>query len=751
MIAKSRLDRIETIFDDAAARGRNVLLEPEAYDVLSLLSLSAPRHVYIRSGAPLTFSAAGSFHGKDAVVKVASSKHLHKTDSGGVAIVGKNRGEITAALDRMFKKFPEAEGVLIAEFVEYGGSSLGHELILGARHDEAFGPVLSFGPGGTGVEELTEALKAGLSPAIAECGRLGSLGARDFLSNAWIWRYLSGGVRGSRRLVTDEEMEKWLRAFAEVMRAFSDGNKRKWTIEELEVNPLVVSGGRLSALDCLLRFRPAADGKRRARRPLDSIRRLMNPRHAAFVGVGGPAHVGRIILNNVVSEGFDIKNLHVIKEGVDAVDGVPCVPSISELPHKVDMLVMSTSSAAVPQLLREAAQSGKVEGAVIISGGMGEKAGTESLQDAAREVIRDARAKGSGFVAVGGNSLGIISAPAKLNTFFIPPYKMEPRRPPAGRTADTAFISQSGAFIISAMSRLDWFAPLYAVSAGNQLDATIADYTECVLNDPKVKVIVLYIEGFMEGDGERLTTLIRRARRLGKTVICYKAGRTPTGRQAVRGHTASIAGEYPTARAALSTAGAVVVESFDDFDDVLKLACAFSELKGKGRRTYFITNAGFESAGMADSLGPRGTLRPAAIGRALRTKLKKTLAAHKLDKLVDPHNPLDLTPMAGDDAYCELLEHVLTDKAVDAVILSAVPLTPAMQTLPPGKEHPEDLAASLIPRLGKAFKRCGKPIVFCVSSGALYDDYVRAAEAQGLPVLRNADRAARALARYLQT
>ncbi len=189
------------------------------------------------------------------VIKIVSSKTLHKTESGGVKIIAKNLNEIEKTVAAMAKKFPEAEGLMLCEFIEHASFSLGEELMLGARADDSFGPIISFGVGGTNAEDLTKSLKTGLVPSIMPIALAHNRGVwDDFLEKSWIWRYAAGKVRGGKRLCADGEIIKWFESFAYVMKHFSDNGSSKWAISEFEVNPLCVSKGGIVALDGVLRF-----------------------------------------------------------------------------------------------------------------------------------------------------------------------------------------------------------------------------------------------------------------------------------------------------------------------------------------------------------------------------------------------------------------------------------------------------------------------------------------------------------------
>jgi acyl-CoA synthetase (NDP forming) len=741
------MTEIESLLTQAAQEGRWALSEIEVYDVLDHLGLATPKRFLARiqdiplPAAELKDSLA-ALPGEQVVLKVSSSQTLHKTESGGVKVCTK--AGAAARLSEMKSKFKDADGILVSEFVPHAVFALGQELMLGARADQAFGPILTLGIGGTDAEGLTAALKPGFSPAIAAV-RLaaGGGGWQGFLDRAWIWRYVSGDVRGGKRLAEDAAILRWLEGFRTLLERFSDGGPGPWAIEEVEVNPLAVCAERIVALDGVLRFRKARTGIRDFPSP-KAIWSLLKPAAVAVAGVSEKKmNMGRIILDNVIAAGFDRERLFVLKDCARKIDGAKCFKSPSDFPEPVDMLVVAVPSPEVPGMLRQAAESGKVRGVALISGGMGEKAGSEKVKDEVLGVIAEGRRKNPDFAVSGGNSLGIVSVPARVNTFFIPKKKLVIGVEENPAHARTAFISQSGAFVISVVSKMEWLKPAYCVTVGNQMDVTVCDYVEQVVEDETVKVVLVYLEGLQAEDGLKLARAVARARSSGKTVIVYKAGRTPAGAKAVMGHTASIAGDVVAARAILGGAGALVAENFDHFEELAQMNC-FCHGRSPGRgRIFALSNAGFETAGMADNILPQGPVSAAAPDGPLQRRLAGILKKHKLDSIVDVRNPLDLTPMAPDAPWIEVAAAVLRSPLVDCLVAAGVPLTPAMKTLPE-----EGLADSFPAKLGELAKASGKPVVCSVACGSLYEPYVAEARRRGLPVFRSADRALRAMAAF---
>ncbi|HAT72101.1 MAG TPA: hypothetical protein DCS63_04725 [Elusimicrobia bacterium] len=746
-------DAVEKILARAGAQDRSSLTEPEVYEVMELAGLAVPKYIVLpaESLAPAAAAAAivSRLAGDKVVLKVVSSKTLHKTESGGVKVPANTAEALEEALKNMAAKFPEAEAFMAVEFLPHSAFALGEELLLGARADEAFGPVITLGPGGTNAEGLIKSLRPGLAPSVIPVDLAFNAGAWEaFLTGSWVWAYVSGGVRGGRRLAQNGEMVKWLEGFAHLMRHFRDGGSSDWAIEEFEVNPLAAAKGHLTALDGVLRFRKARKTAPRVKPSPKGVAGLLHTASAAVVGVSEKKmNMARIILNNIIKAGFPKERTYVIKEGAAEIDGVKCFASPAELPETVDMYVVAVPSPEVPGVLAEAGDSGKVNGVVLISGGMGEKAGSEDIGKAVVEAIAKAREKNPDFVLSGGNSLGIVLNDAKINTLFIPEYKMTYPLGTNPYNARTAFVSQSGAFVISALSKMPWLKPAYCVTVGNQQDVTVPDYVERLADEEDLKVILVYMEGFKPGDGLALARVIEKARGKGKQVVLYKAGRTAVGQKAVMGHTASIAGDYLVTRLIMERAGALVAETFDDFNGLAAMACSFAGLEIKHGNTFFLSNAGFEAAGMADGVAGRIT---ADMGPELAASMAKTLKEFKLDSIVDAKNPLDITPMASDDAIGGVIKAALASEEFSAALVSMVPLTPAMNTLPKGAAWPDDLERSFLKGAAVAARAAGKPLIFCVAAGNIYEPYCAYAQSLGLPVFRSSDRAVKIYAQYLE-
>lgn len=749
----------------AKAEGRDALTDLEGLSLLAAMGLEVPYFKLAKGHAEARAAAAEAVAGgaRKLVVKVASPDILHKTEVGGVAILDAAMADdlpaaVEAAVGDMERRFADkrVEGYTVNEFIAYE-PRIGHEMIVGCRFAPDFGPVVSFGPGGIFAERLAGAFKPGaanafFSPVTSDRALIeGSLDENEVCVLA------SKGLRNTKPAIPFARIVDVVEAFTKAAPVFAAAG-----ILEFEVNPFVIAAGaegpRLVALDVLGKIgdlgsagadlRVDSDGRvynfAQARRPVSGLGRLLVPRSAAVIGVSEKGmNNGRIILNNLLRNGFEKSRLYVVKPGLAELDGCVCVPDVASLPEKVDLFVLVIPAAQAAATIAELAELDRAASIIVIPGGLEEKGGTEAIVARMREALAASRTtEGGGPLINGGNCLGIRSVPGKYNTLFIPEYKLPM---PKGEVAPVAVISQSGAFAICRVSKHPGLNPKYLVTCGNQMDVTVGDWLEYMAADRGIEVFAVYVEGFKPLDGEKLLRTVRAIVASGRTVIFYRAGRTAAGAAASASHTASIAGDWPVTRALLEGAGAVVAHSLDAFDDALT---TFSLLRGKRKpagdrapRLGAMSNAGFECVAFADNLGD---MELASFSAGTGPKLEAIFAGARIGEIVDVHNPVDLTPMAGDEAYEATFRTVLDDPNVDCGIVGIVPLTVAMNTLAADPAvHGEDVSRedSTAARFGKLIRESAKPWVAVVDSGTPYDPLARELEARGVPTFRTADRA----------
>ena len=157
------------------------LSEPEAKALLADVGVRVTRERRVRSAAEA--GEAADTIGYPVVLKGVSKTVVHKSDAGLVRLDLRNRRVVETAfmevLSTLKRLDPAAEECLVAEMV-----SGGLELILGAKHDPQFGPVVIVGAGGVLVE-LIKDVELTLAPLSADT-------AKAMLERSRVWPLLQG-------------------------------------------------------------------------------------------------------------------------------------------------------------------------------------------------------------------------------------------------------------------------------------------------------------------------------------------------------------------------------------------------------------------------------------------------------------------------------------------------------------------------------------------------------------------------------
>jgi len=839
-----KLEDIQRLFDRAAYEKRSYLFEYEVYELIRLIGGETPlKYHFLDKDGRLDDEMISGIPGEKVIIKIVSPYIVHKSDVGGVKIANKTRMDILSAIRSMMYEVPEKQsamlmktiiqnrqvalhcheeldqaihhqelnsnrhndelskgvdheelvkqihndirGVMICEFLPADGSDFGNELLVSLRRTREFGMILTAGLGGTNTELYAQRFRQGEAVVSASTEMVTSESFFSLYKKTISFDKLTGVGRGEKRKVTDEQLKECFAALIKLANHFSPLNPdAPYVIEELEINPFAFYRYLMIPLDGLCHF--SMPTPLPPPRPIDNIDKLLHPESIAIIGVSAKSiNPGRIILHNIIANGFNRSKLFIIHNGINRdksvksadstsasfeIEGVPTIASIGELKEqneKVDLFILAVGADMVEGLVDEIILNDTANSVIMISGGVGEVAGSEEKGMAIEQKIRAAngritsstgRSRGADGeedlcpLFLGGNSLGVLSNPGRYDALFIPEEKLPRSR--GNYTRHTAFISQSGAYMITRMSKLSFMDPAYAISIGNQMDLTAGDIMRHfnTLND--ITTIASYMEGFKDLDGLKFARAVRDAVRKGKEILFYKAGRTAEGKTATSGHTASLAGDYVVCRSCISEAGAMVAETFTEFEGLVRLSCALHNKEIRANRLAAISNAGYESVGIADNiLGDDFQFEMAKFSEKTRRAIKGALEKNRLTTLVDIKNPMDVTPMAGEDLYESTIEAFLNDPHVDVVVAAIVPLTPVIETLlVKGEGEPGNKSLSeksIIKRISRLAASYSKPVIMVVDSGELYDPLAMALQNEGVAVFRSADQAVYLLGKYI--
>ncbi len=237
---KVNTKQVRNFIDECFKRQTPLLTEVEAKAILSAYGI--PVNLTVTASSAAAAAAAAKKLGFPVVAKIHSPEISHKSDVDGVRAFLKSEEEVAAAFEDIVNRAraarPEARifGVTIQTQVEK--SPL--ELILGAKKDPQFGPLLLFGLGGVLAEVLQES-SVDLPP-------LNLLLARRLMERTRIYKILKG-----YRNIPPANLDLFEEVLVRLSQLVADFPE----ILELDINPLLVSNGRPVGVDARILLEPS--------------------------------------------------------------------------------------------------------------------------------------------------------------------------------------------------------------------------------------------------------------------------------------------------------------------------------------------------------------------------------------------------------------------------------------------------------------------------------------------------------------
>ncbi len=373
--------------------------------------------------------------------------------------------------------------------------------------------------------------------------------------------------------------------------------------------------------------------------------------------------------------------------------------------------ILLNGKAAVDALAACGRRGVKV--ASILAGGFADAgAAGASMQDDLVRIVRE-----TGVRLVGPNSIGTVSTDPAVALTANAAFAVDKLR-----AGSWGLVSQSGSLIGALLSRADargiGFSRL--ISVGNEVDLAVGEIADLLVDDPKTKAILLFMETLRDGD--RLARAARRAHAAGKPVIAYKLGRSDIGQELARSHTGAIAGSDATFDAFCRRHGIARVSMFESLVDVPALLVDRPPIKG--RRVAVATTTGGGAAMVVDNMAVAG-LDIADPPQALVDWLKPLGIAAGEGKLVD----LTLAG-AKPEIVAGTIERLLADDGNDAAIFvvgSSAQFNPELAVEPLLK-----------------FAKSAKPFAVALTPAA--DKSLALLTAAGVPAFRHPESCAEAMA-----
>jgi len=384
------------------------------------------------------------------------------------------------------------------------------------------------------------------------------------------------------------------------------------------------------------------------------------PKSIAVIGVSrNPRKVGHVLYRNLLECGYTGK-IFIVNKNANSILGKKCYKSVLNINEKIDLVIISLPAKYVLDVVKECNKK-NVRDLIVISSGFGE-VGDIGLENSLRDYLIENKMR-----MLGPNCLGLFDAYSKLDSIFLPRYRLQ-RPEPGG----ISFVTQSGAvgsaILDIATNKWHRFAKFISYGNGTVLDES--DIVAYLGKDKHTKVICLYIEAVK--DGNKFIKVMKEVSKK-KPIIAIKGGITDVGSKATLSHTGSLAGNPDVYFGVFKQVGIIRAESLEE---MLNFASIFERsIKPKGNGVQIITNGGGYGILSADAIGLSKNLVLAELDKETIKYLRL-----KFSDIVTVGNPMDLVGDATIRRYRISLDACMDDKNVDIILLIVLYQTPLLST-----------------------------------------------------------------------
>jgi len=379
--------------------------------------------------------------------------------------------------------------------------------------------------------------------------------------------------------------------------------------------------------------------------------RMFYPKSIAVVGAKRPDPESDFagMFGSIQEYGYK-GHLYPINPKVSEIRGIKAYPNLSALPEPIDLIIVSVPAPAVPDVLRECAATGN-KNVHIFTAGFKETGEPEALklQKEIEEIANNNHLR-----VIGPNCMGICVPEIRVGTWTEPIKTVGP----------VSFLSQSGGHAQDFSNYAAKFGIGFSkiVSFGNALTLDSTDFLEYLADDPKTKIITMYLEGIK--NGRKLLTLVKNINKT-KPVIILKGGLTASGTKAVASHTGSMAGEEHFWNAFFKQTGAIRAYSLEDMAHTTLTLLRMGETKGRGVAVLGV--GGGVVVAVSDACSKARLDLPTFPPRMQKSLRSFIPSAGNMIK-----NPLDAYPIFFDieKSFPQTLDLIYNEPSIHMVIIS---------------------------------------------------------------------------------
>lgn len=440
--------------------------------------------------------------------------------------------------------------------------------------------------------------------------------------------------------------------------------------------------------------------------------RIFYPDSVVVIGVSErPDNLAANIVGNLVEFGYG-GAIHAVGLRGGKVRGVPITTSVEALPKGIDLAVILTPAATVPEILAACGRKG-IPRAVVESGGFAEF--SEAGHRLEEQICEVAHRWDMRFV--GPNCISVVN----MENGLCLPFASLDRR--AAKRGPVSVLAQSGGVSVTYMLSLSeaGLGINKVVSMGNKADLDELDYLTFLLDDPGTEIICLHLEGIEKG--RRLAELAASSP---KPIIVHKANRGRASARIALSHTAALANDDRIVDAALRQSGVARAASIGD---AVAMAQGFALPPVRGSDLVVISRSGGHAVIAADAVEANG-FRLAPIPDGFLADVRKLFRAD----VIALTNPLDLGVIFDFDLYVRIVEACLRKLSPDALLM--------VHTYSAGSAG--EMSRRLARQVQQLSHELDKPVAFCA--------FTQREEAEALkreldsPVFTEIETAVRALA-----
>lgn len=378
----------------------------------------------------------------------------------------------------------------------------------------------------------------------------------------------------------------------------------------------------------------------------DNLKRLLAPRHLVFVGGRSMA----LALKRCTEGGFR-GAMWLVNPQHESLEGVPCVPSVSELPCAPDAVFIATNRELTLVCVAQLAAKG-AGGAICYASGFAET-GIEG-QDLQRQLLQAA----GDMALLGPNCYGLLDY---LHCSALWPVAHGGRPVKRG----VAVLTQSGNFAYN-LSMSDRSLPVaYMASVGNQAQLGVAELMDVLLDEPRITAIGLHLEGLKNVPG--FARAAYKALERGIPIVALKTGVSQIGAELALSHTSSLSGSDVLYDALFQRLGVIRVSGPVSFVETLK-AAACGCLPVTNQLMALAVSGG--DAGLVADYAERSQLSLPAL-----TAEQQSALALVLPSYANLANPLDFTTAVWGDgeALQRVLDYTLSSDVETAMLVLDYP------------------------------------------------------------------------------